>query len=142
MYRRNVSQVSGPSIAAFLSTSESFVHNIGFILISETVRWKSRGRGEREIEKRKTDADGVANQVTATADDKKSYLIEKLMVFVGRFSTYPISSDKRIKRMKSFPFRSIFLLRRPVGPALLRICSTKKCNPCRRVGSIRPPAPS
>ena len=62
---------------------------------------------------------------------KKSDLIEKLMVFVASsFYTYPISSDKRIKRMKSFPFRPIFLffflLRRPVGPAPLRICSTKK----------------
>ena len=41
---------------------------------------------------------------------KKSDLIEKLMVFVASsFYTYPISSDKRIKRMKSFPFRPIFL---------------------------------
>ena len=32
------------------------------------------------------------------------------MVFVASsFYTYPISSDKRIKRMKSFPFRPIFL---------------------------------
>ena len=49
------------------------VHNIGFILISETVRWKKQPReGEREIHKRKTDADGVANQVHSTPDDTKN----------------------------------------------------------------------